>query len=301
MASESKPAKTCFVICPIGPDDSEIRRWADDLLDLVIKPIVADFGYTTVRADKIPEPGRITSQVIEHLEQDELVIADLTGHNPNVFYELAVRHVTRKPIVMMIEQDQTVPFDVAPERTIRFTLREIRSYERCKGELRAAVQACENGEYTGDNPIASAMDLRTYRDSGDPAAESNAAIIEMLQRLRAEVAALGGKLSPHTDSLSPKLLLPDVVGEFERKQILETAVGLAAVQNRLREAQAKEGALLAAMDADAMNGEVITATRLDELERCQQELRAEKGHLETLLAQNEMMHWIFGRSVNPGD
>jgi hypothetical protein len=88
--------KTCFVIAPIGEDGSETRKRSDQILDHIIKPAVTECGYTAVRADKIEKPGVITSQVIQHVVEDDLIVADLTERNPNVFYELAVRHATRR-------------------------------------------------------------------------------------------------------------------------------------------------------------------------------------------------------------
>ena len=61
---------------------------------------------------RAPRPGLITAQVIQNLVEWELVIADLSEHNPNVFYELAVRHALKKPIVQLIQAGQKIPFDV---------------------------------------------------------------------------------------------------------------------------------------------------------------------------------------------
>jgi len=60
-------------------------------------------------------------QVYERLVSADLVIADLSGGNPNVFYELAVRHMTRKPFVQLLIKGEALPFDVAPERTVHFS------------------------------------------------------------------------------------------------------------------------------------------------------------------------------------
>jgi hypothetical protein len=89
--------KTCFVIAPIGEPASEIRKRSDQVFTYVITPAVQECGYTALRADQISEPGLIDSQVIERIVNDPLVIADLTGHNPNVFYELALRHALSLP------------------------------------------------------------------------------------------------------------------------------------------------------------------------------------------------------------
>ena len=96
--------KTCFVISPIGEPDSDTRKRADQILKHVVKPAVGECGYTAVRADEIDKPGIITSQVIQRVVTDPLVIADLTERNPNVFYELAIRHALRKPLVQLIKQ-----------------------------------------------------------------------------------------------------------------------------------------------------------------------------------------------------
>ena len=53
--------KNCFVICPIGEENSEIRKRSDQIFNYVIKPITKEFGYKAVRAHEISEPGIITS------------------------------------------------------------------------------------------------------------------------------------------------------------------------------------------------------------------------------------------------
>ena len=61
-------------------------------------------GYEVTRADKIAESGIINSQIIQRIVEDELLIADLTDMNANVFYELAIRHSIRKPFVQIMQK-----------------------------------------------------------------------------------------------------------------------------------------------------------------------------------------------------
>jgi hypothetical protein len=66
--------KVCFVICPIGPFGSDIREVADDFMKYIVNPCTDDLGYDPpIRADQLPEPGRITSQIIELLKSAHLV------------------------------------------------------------------------------------------------------------------------------------------------------------------------------------------------------------------------------------
>ena len=80
-------SKICFYVTPIGDPDSEQRQHADLFLNSIIEPAVEEFGLKVVRADQIGKPGMITAQTIEHVIRARLVIADLSFHNPNVFYE----------------------------------------------------------------------------------------------------------------------------------------------------------------------------------------------------------------------
>jgi hypothetical protein len=117
--------KTCFIIVPIGADGSQTRRRSDQLCRHVSVPARQDCAYTSIqRADEAVMPGLIGAQIIHSLTTAELVVADLTEHNPNVFYELAVRHTTSKPAVQVIEHDKALPFDVAQLRTIRYNLND---------------------------------------------------------------------------------------------------------------------------------------------------------------------------------
>ena len=79
------------MITPIGDESTLRRKRADQILKYVIEPAVSKFDYQAIRADQIARPGLITTQIIEHLIDDELVIADLLECNPNVFYEWAIR------------------------------------------------------------------------------------------------------------------------------------------------------------------------------------------------------------------
>jgi len=80
MTATARPyeGKTCFVITPIKGELTATRRATDGLLDTVIKPVLQELGMKMEVAHRISTSGSITSQVIEHLLDDDLVIANLT-------------------------------------------------------------------------------------------------------------------------------------------------------------------------------------------------------------------------------
>jgi hypothetical protein len=115
----------CFVIGPIGEAGTAIRADADDFMKYIVTPVVTskEFGYEPpIRADNLNDPGRITSQIIKLLIDADLVIADLTGNNANVFYELSLRHAIGKPVVHMALEGTRLSFDVRDNRTIFYTM-----------------------------------------------------------------------------------------------------------------------------------------------------------------------------------
>jgi hypothetical protein len=141
VSSGGGPEKLCFVIAPIGSVGSDIRKRSDQILKHVIRPAMAR-RYRTIRADELPHPGIITSQVIQHVLNDDLVIADLTGQNANVFCELALRHTVRKPVIQLIEKDEVVPFDLRAVRTISVDHHDLDSVEKRAARLYLVRSTC---------------------------------------------------------------------------------------------------------------------------------------------------------------
>lgn len=176
--------KKCFVIAPIGDKESETRERSDKVLKYIIKPVAEECGYKAVRADEITEPGMITSQVIQRLVDDDLVIADLTDSNPNVFYELAVRHAVRKPVVQIIKSDEYLPFDIAPQRTIPVDHQDLDSVEECKEEMIKQIRYIEENPNKVDSPVSVGMNLKSLQLSENPLEKSNAEILTMLQDIK---------------------------------------------------------------------------------------------------------------------
>jgi hypothetical protein len=144
--------KHCFVISPIGPKNSAVRKRSDKILKYIIRPVCEKLGFSAERADEIEKPGLISRNIILRLFNADLVIADLTGHNPNVFYELAIRHATGKPVVQLIEHKEKIPFDVFDFSTIQINLLDIESIENCKRELEMHIKNCSDGKVVL-NPI----------------------------------------------------------------------------------------------------------------------------------------------------
>jgi hypothetical protein len=204
MTSETTPPieKLCFVIAPIGEPDSEIRKRSDVVLKHIIHPAVSIKSYKAIRADQISEPGIITTQIIQHIIEDPLVMADLTGKNPNVFYELAIRHALRKPYIQLIQKGERIPFDIAAIRTIEVDHKDLESVDSAKSEIIKQIDTMERNECDIDSPISVAVDLEMLRQSGNPEQRQLVDVLAAVGELRSGMAMMEKKLS------DPALLVP---------------------------------------------------------------------------------------------
>jgi hypothetical protein len=151
---EEDPTKLCFVVGPIGAEDSSDRVHSDWLLEMIIQPVMAGFSeFETKRADQITTPGMIDVQVINALLTADLVIADMSTRNPNAFYEIGIRHMAQKPIIHMQLTDENIPFDVSLYRAIKYSRARPRDLRKAQEALRAQVTAVTAENYQVDNPI----------------------------------------------------------------------------------------------------------------------------------------------------
>ena len=108
---------TCFVMMPFG-------EWFDRYYKEIYVPAIKEAGFEPVRADELFSTGSVVEQIWEQIEKSTVMLADLTGKNPNVFYELGLAHAARKPVVFTTGSLDDVPFDLRHLRVIPYEIRE---------------------------------------------------------------------------------------------------------------------------------------------------------------------------------
>ena len=180
--------KTCFVISPIGDEGTEEREHANEIYEL-IEDATRNLEYNCDRADKIDAPGKINTQVLERVVDSDLVIADLTRQNPNVFYELAVRHTHNKPTVQIIKNTDNIPFDLFDQRTVEISFDDYSSSKESRSKIKEQIRAVESGDY-GQNPVSAAEAQVQWRQSDNPEERNLADITDALNEINSKVDEL---------------------------------------------------------------------------------------------------------------
>jgi hypothetical protein len=108
---------SCFVLMPFG-------EWYDTYYREIFSPACKEAGFEPIRADGVFTTGSVIEQIWEQINNAQVLIADLTGKNPNVFYELGLSHGISKPVVLLAAQLEDVPFDLRHLRTIIYDIRD---------------------------------------------------------------------------------------------------------------------------------------------------------------------------------
>ena len=108
---------TCFVMMPFG-------EWFDRYYQDIYVPAIREAGFEPIRADELFSTGSVVEQIWEQIQKAKVLLADLTGRNANVFYELGLAHAARKPVVFTAPQVEDVPFDLRHLRVIIYEVRE---------------------------------------------------------------------------------------------------------------------------------------------------------------------------------
>lgn len=101
------------------PFDPEFDRVFEDL----IKPALEEVGYDVNRADSLLNQHNILIDIVRGIAEADLVVADLTSVNPNVFYELGISHTMQRPTVLLAQTEEGIPFDITSYRVIRYSVR----------------------------------------------------------------------------------------------------------------------------------------------------------------------------------
>lgn len=140
--------KHCFFIARIGEKGSPECIRSDKVLERLLNPVLENLGYDpALRADHMATAGVITRQIMQELLDADLVVADLTGDDATVFYELAIRHISSKPFVQVAHTGHQLPFDLAQQHTVLYNF-DVDAIQACREHLQKAITAAEIGSRT---------------------------------------------------------------------------------------------------------------------------------------------------------
>jgi hypothetical protein len=202
-------AKRCFIIMPFGGTDDIIARQYMGVYQSILKPAAESAGYVVSRADTKQMPGNITADVINDLATADMVIADLTGGNANVFFELGIRHVLRKSgTVHVVDRSSKIPFDVQQYRVVEYST-HLADIPGVTADIAEAIRRREDHQARSDNPVHDTL-------TGLPADFRSLSEDTQLQEIE-KLRTILGQVSRERDSLANRLEELDPAGSLTKQ------------------------------------------------------------------------------------
>jgi hypothetical protein len=137
------PPPSVFVVMPFGPDWS---RNVHDMISQACEQVATSVeGLSWSRADEIAAPGRITDQIVNAIETADLIVADLTGNNANVMFELGYADRAGKEVVLLNQKIAATPFDIKDWRQIAYNVDDLKT---ARGELVTFIRGALNRRHS---------------------------------------------------------------------------------------------------------------------------------------------------------
>lgn len=210
---EDRPS--AFVLMPFDPE-------FDEIYNLFIADALDEAGYTFFRADDIRNQQNILRDIVTAIETSDLVLADLTGANANVYYELGIAHALGKPVILLTQSISELPFDLRAYRVVAYST-HFAVVQKAREELVALARGARDGTVVFGSPITDFLSrmpapgatvLARSREASE-AAEEEAGFIDHLvnvengfEQLTENVAEIGTRteaIGAETESLTEQI------------------------------------------------------------------------------------------------
>lgn len=175
--------KTCFIITPIGEDKSRIRRHIDGVNKSVIEPILEEYGYKMNVSHESYNSGSVKSEIIKSIYESDLVIANLTYQNPNVLYEVAIRHCAGKPIIHIAEDVKLLPFDINDHRTFEYS-NDMKGTIELSEKIKIAISEIEKNPDGENNPVLNSLRITKVIDIPENTVSFDKLLPEILSSIK---------------------------------------------------------------------------------------------------------------------
>lgn len=187
-SAETTP-KFCGIVRPIADmGNYTAKHWRE--VHNVIAEAVEPLGYTLRLVSESDASGVILTEIVTNLYEDEMVIVDVSGRNPNVMFELGMRLAFEKPAIIVVDDDTPFSFDISPVKHIRYprTLR-YGDIVKFKAEVATAVTATLNAGPEKKNYLQQFGPIKVT-ELGSQSVEMNAVAQDVQEMKRLMVSVL---------------------------------------------------------------------------------------------------------------
>ncbi len=214
-----------------------------------------------------PRLGNISSQIIRHLIEDDLVVADLTGLNANVMYELALRHAAAKPLILITQDNlNDLPFDIDHERVIQWE-NTVKGGQELRAELERLLAYTDDLEGQSDNPVYKVLKEALIKHEKVKSGTPEELILEKLDRVadridrlerRASRRGIPGRFRVRYEVADPRMdpqTIMKLIGDNLNAKLAGTGTGFSISYDDVKAPDSH--AFVVSMDAGKVDPEAV--------------------------------------------
>jgi hypothetical protein len=185
QAEASRDQQTCFIISPFG-------GYHDRYISDVFEPAVRDAGLRPTKASDLFRSTNIVDDIWEFIAGASVVLVDMSGRNPNAFYELGLAHAASKPAVLVTDDIDDVPFDLRLLRALVYDVNQPDWGDQLRSGIKAALLETVAAPHNKVLPTF----LRTTRPTGTavtPEMKELRGLRQEIDSLTAQVVTMQGR------------------------------------------------------------------------------------------------------------
>ncbi|MDP2950223.1 MAG: hypothetical protein Q8P22_11875 [Chloroflexota bacterium] len=183
------------MIMPFSATDSCTQQRWTWIFETLLKPAVENAGLNYVCRRSTAKRGNIIAAIMESLREAYVVLADLTDQNPNVFYELGVRHAMKNRTILIAQNEKFIPFDLRPYAYHIYDWKTAKGKRKLASKLRELLADADQFPDRADNPVSDFL-------KGRAATQASAQALTITPQEGAVAQALAGPASKEIDALA---------------------------------------------------------------------------------------------------
>ena len=132
-----KPNRKAFVLMPFAePYNAHYGS--------IFKPALEAVGYDVSRADDLFAPRPIVEDIATSIKNADLILCEMSGKNPNVFYELGLAHSLGKPVILVSQSMEDIPFDLRHIRVLLYVCADVDWADKLRKKIAAAAREMDS-------------------------------------------------------------------------------------------------------------------------------------------------------------
>ncbi|WP_051870402.1 hypothetical protein [Brevibacillus laterosporus] len=194
MEKNAEKEKTCFIIMPIADMPGYEPGHFTRVYDHIIKPACEEAGFKPIRADDVKHTNDIVIDIIRKIVDCDMAICDLSGRNPNVLYELGIRHSFGLPVTLLKDSKTSRIFDIQGIRSVDYdeSLR-IDTVDLATKNITEALKATYNSP-DRTNSIIQALGIKPAKVAeGLNLSDENSVLLDAINDVRSRIDNLEKK------------------------------------------------------------------------------------------------------------